>query len=166
MSLTSIDSKISVLLNNKSFIVPQNQRKYVWKKNNWEELIEDIDLVYKQIKPNHFIGSVVLKTVNKDDGIRSHYSIIDGQQRVLTLTLLITAIGYLYAKQHDFKKIRGLEIYLLVTDRYGEKYPIISEEANADVHRVVKCLIEKSKEAEESKGAYHTCRRNSQRSKC
>lgn len=151
MSLTSIDSKISVLLNNKSFIVPQNQRKYVWKKNNWEELIEDIDLVYKQIKPNHFIGSVVLKTVNKDDGIRSHYSIIDGQQRVLTLTLLITAIGYLYAKQHDFKKIRGLEIYFLVTDRYGEKYPIISEEANADVHRVVKCLIEKSKEAEESK---------------
>lgn len=57
MSLSSVDSNISDLLNNKSFIVPQNQRKYVWKKNNWEELIEDIDLVYKRIKPNHFIGS-------------------------------------------------------------------------------------------------------------
>ena len=94
MSLSSVDSNISALLNNKSFIVPQNQRKYVWKKNNWEELIEDIDLVYKQIKPNHFIGSVVLKTAHRDDGIRSHFSIIDGQQRVLTLTILIATIGY------------------------------------------------------------------------
>lgn len=148
MSLSSVDSNISALLNNKSFIVPQNQRKYVWKKNNWEELIEDIDLVYKRIKPNHFIGSVVLKTAQRDDGIRSHFSIIDGQQRALTLTILITAICYLYAERSDYKKIRGLEIYLLVTDRNGNKHPIISEEANADVHRLVKCLIEKSKEAE------------------
>ena len=148
MSLSSVDSNISDLLNNKSFIVPQNQRKYVWKRNNWEELIEDIDLVYKRIKPNHFIGSVVLKTAHKDDGIRSHFSIIDGQQRVLTLTILITAIGYLYAERLDYKKIRGLEIYLLVTDRNGDKHPIVSEEANADVYRIVNCLIEKSKEAE------------------
>ena len=148
MSLSSIDSNISDLLNNKSFIVPRNQRKYVWKKDNWEELIEDIELVYKRIKPNHFIGSVVLKTAHRDDGIRSHYSIIDGQQRVLTITLLITAIGYLYAEKLEYKKIRGLEIYLLVTDRNGDKHPIISEEANADVHRIVKCLIERANEAE------------------
>ena len=32
------------LLNDISYNIPINQRKYVWKKNNWEELFDDINL--------------------------------------------------------------------------------------------------------------------------
>ena len=62
MGLDAKDRKTYDLLNDKLFIIPENQRKYVWDSNNWTELMDDISLVYKEKINSHFIGSVVLKT--------------------------------------------------------------------------------------------------------
>ena len=45
MSFGANDLTVYDLLNDKMFIVASNQRKYVWTKNNWKELIEDIEIV-------------------------------------------------------------------------------------------------------------------------
>ena len=114
MALNSVDQSVEKLLINCSFLVPSNQRKYVWNRNNWRELLDDLQLVVAGQIEEHFIGSIVLKKEEIDDGIRNHYSIIDGQQRVLTMTLLISAIGYLYAENEQYALFNGLEKYILI----------------------------------------------------
>lgn len=45
MSFDANDKKIYDLFNRNRFIIPRNQRRYVWNKRNWDELFEDILLV-------------------------------------------------------------------------------------------------------------------------
>ena len=60
MSLGASYEKVYDLLNDKMYHVAPNQRKYVWTNNNWQELLDDIELVYSENTNNHFIGSCCL----------------------------------------------------------------------------------------------------------
>lgn len=75
MGLQANDSAVYKLLSDKMYSVPSNQRKYVWKANNWNELLDDIKLILSE-QGTHFIGSVVLKEEKIDDGIKEHYSML------------------------------------------------------------------------------------------
>ncbi len=66
--------------------VPFFQRQYVWRKENWEELITN--LIETDGAP--FLGSIIIKLTN--DRNPSRGLIIDGQQRLTTLTILAKAI--------------------------------------------------------------------------
>lgn len=147
MSLTSEDRQIYKLLNNKAFIVPANQRKYVWTFDNWMELFEDISLIYDGINNEHFIGSIVLKTEDIDDGIREHFSIIDGQQRVLTISMLISVIGYMYAAAGAFERLDGIKQYLMAQDRQGGWHPIVSRAANIELSDYISTLFDAAEKA-------------------
>ncbi|MEL6468656.1 MAG: DUF262 domain-containing protein, partial [Cyanobacteria bacterium J06623_4] len=71
--------------------VPRYQRDYSWKKDNWEDLwLDIIDLHDAQDSPknSHYMGALVLKREN-DDEVRT---IIDGQQRIATLSILVIAV--------------------------------------------------------------------------
>ena len=71
----------------KHFIIPVYQRAYSWDKEQWNVFLTDLK---EQIRGNnnYFYGNVLLETVEKD--IR--YEIIDGQQRLTTLTIFIRAL--------------------------------------------------------------------------
>ncbi len=150
MALNSYDYSTSKLLQGRSFIVPINQRKYVWKNTNWRELLEDVSLICNAVKGSHFIGSIVLKTEDVDDGLREHFSIIDGQQRVLTISMLFVSIGYLYAKKKSYNKLQGIKSFLLVTDRDGVDHPIISADANIEINCIVEELFSAANKAQEN----------------
>ena len=90
MSFEAKDYPISDILNKVVFDIPRNQRRYVWKKSSWQDLFEDVLFSITEEKP-HFIGSIVLKKGSKKDGL-SYYTIIDGQQRLTTITLFLVAI--------------------------------------------------------------------------
>lgn len=141
VGFTANDKKIYDLLNDKMYIVEANQRKYVWNKNNWQELLDDIDLVFKDQTNNHFIGSIVLKTERIDDGIRNHFSIIDGQQRISTLTILLCAIGFLFAENNRQDYFNGLSKPLFVNDNKNQPHPIVSKEANKSIANLVEALF-------------------------
>lgn len=82
------------LLNGKyQFVVPVYQRKYSWLKDvQCDRLWKDIVNMEKQSKRHHFVGSIVtISDVNVPMGIH-RYQIIDGQQRVTTLTILMIAL--------------------------------------------------------------------------
>ena len=133
MGLTAVDKNVYDLLNDKMYHVPENQRRYVWNMDNWKELIEDINLVYTENANKHFIGSIVLKSDGAKNGIKNHYNIIDGQQRILTLTILICSIGLLYFKLGEQGKFYGLKKYLFVNDNENIEHTIISVDANKDI---------------------------------
>lgn len=81
----------------KIYDIPRYQREYTWNQRDWANLYDDIT----QNDAGYFLGSfiVVNGTVNsKMDTI--HYEVIDGQQRLTTLSLFLAA---LYARIMEHK---------------------------------------------------------------
>ncbi len=146
MGFDASNKKVYDLLNDKMYSIAPNQRKYVWTRNNWQELLTDIDLVVQERTNNHFIGSIILKKETINDGIRNHFSIIDGQQRISTLTILLCAIGYLFVDQDRQDLFNGLYKPLYVYDNKNQKLPIVSERANKSISSLVKHLFFKAEQ--------------------
>lgn len=89
---TDTEDLKELLGNGKSYGVPPYQRDYSWKVEHWEDLWEDLKTAEANGQ-DHYMGAVVLET-----GERKHSKIIDGQQRMATLTILILAcVDYLYS---------------------------------------------------------------------
>ena len=68
--------------------IPFFQRSYVWGESNWEELLESLS----DRQTTHFLGSIILKKENFFAGEIPTYSVIDGQQRLTTLSILFKAL--------------------------------------------------------------------------
>lgn len=77
----------SEMSDDKFYIVPFFQRRYVWNEDNWDDLIEELS----NDKPRHFLGSYILKKHKNDFSGKSEWLIIDGQQRFTTLSVLLKA---------------------------------------------------------------------------
>lgn len=71
----------------KHFIIPVYQRAYSWDKDQWNIFLTDLK---EQIvgDNSYFYGNILLETLKKD----VQYEIIDGQQRLTTLTIFIRAL--------------------------------------------------------------------------
>lgn len=70
--------------NGRTFAVPRFQRNYKWDEDQWEELWQDL-VAAAQNDKEHYMGAIVLKTHET----RKHFEVIDGQQRLVTLTLFV-----------------------------------------------------------------------------
>ena len=71
----------------KNFIIPIYQRNYDWKRENCKQLFDDLENLIKKNLNTHFFGSIVCKPEDIEKVI-----IIDGQQRITTISLLLLAI--------------------------------------------------------------------------
>ena len=72
------------------YIIPVYQRNYDWKQKQCEQLFNDLVQIIKKDRKTHFFGSVVTSAANK--GGKSDYLVIDGQQRITTISILFTAM--------------------------------------------------------------------------
>lgn len=80
---TSTVSLSDVIGNGKTYTVPPYQRDYSWKRDQWEDLWNDI-LTIKKTDSVHYMGSIVLQNMGD-----KKFNVIDGQQRFSTLTLVV-----------------------------------------------------------------------------
>lgn len=71
--------------------IPFYQRAYVWGEEQWKQLFEDLKESYKQ-KKEHFLGSIILKQLRTGTGEGSERSLIDGQQRLTTFSILLKVL--------------------------------------------------------------------------
>ena len=71
----------------KSYIIPVYQRAYSWDRDQWKALLDDLK-EQTQGGNDYFFGNILLETIIED----KEYEIIDGQQRLTTLTILIRSI--------------------------------------------------------------------------
>ena len=81
---------------NNRYVIPVYQRKYDWKIDNCRQLYEDLKKIVIDGRNSHFFGSIVSQVV--PDGSNIEFHIIDGQQRLTTVTLLLLAISNLIQK--------------------------------------------------------------------
>lgn len=74
----------------KRFIIPVYQRNYDWKMENCKQLYDDLVKVIKNDRRSHFFGSLV--SVYEPSGRNTEFLVIDGQQRLTTVSLLFLAM--------------------------------------------------------------------------
>lgn len=74
----------------KRFIIPVYQRNYDWKTENCKQLYDDLVKVIKNNRRSHFLGSLV--SVYEPSGRNTEFLVIDGQQRLTTVSLLFLAM--------------------------------------------------------------------------
>ncbi|WRA72895.1 DUF262 and DUF1524 domain-containing protein [Helicobacter pylori] len=125
---------------NNQFIIPIYQRLYSWKKEQCEQLWDDIIKIGGNDKMNgHFIGSILYVLVSNTHS-NNTLLIIDGQQRLTTITLLFIAL-----RNHLSEEVKRKEIesYLINSDKDGDKkFRLILSESDKDT---LLSLIDKNK---------------------
>ncbi|MCX7928974.1 MAG: DUF262 domain-containing protein [Patescibacteria group bacterium] len=90
MEVEAFSLKISNVLSKGKFIIPDYQREYDWDESEIDELLEDLE----DVKPDesYFIGHMVFE--GKFTG--NVFKVIDGQQRITTLTIMLCVIRDLF----------------------------------------------------------------------
>lgn len=125
MAFDAQQKKINDILSGDfKYIIPRYQRKYVWQEKQWRELLEDIryclDIDNEEPDGNsdwtHFLGSFVFEKKGKD------LIVIDGQQRLTTITLMLCAICVLFNELGEEARFRGVTKYIIGTDDMGADY--------------------------------------------
>ena len=104
---------------NKHFVIPVYQRNYDWKNTHCKQLYKDLVGLSKNDK-THFLGSIVF--MYHDYGYKREYLIIDGQQRLTTISILLLAIYNLIDEgevKAEITKKQIREIYL-INDHYKD----------------------------------------------
>lgn len=80
--------KVKDFFNGRFFEIPKYQRGYAWEKRNVRELFDDINESIES-NSNHYIGTLVLSKSSNDD---EKFFVVDGQQRITTVTLIISTL--------------------------------------------------------------------------
>ena len=88
----------------KSYEIPVYQRAYSWEEINWKIFLEDI---IEQLNGNnhYFYGNILLEKIKKD----KNYEIIDGQQRLTTLTIFIRVLLNILNQRKDDEILRDFD---------------------------------------------------------
>ncbi|WRF17848.1 DUF262 and DUF1524 domain-containing protein [Helicobacter pylori] len=115
---------------NNQFVIPIYQRLYSWGKEQCKQLWDDIIKIGGNDKMNgHFIGSI-LYVLDSNTHSNNTLLIIDGQQRLTTITLLLIALRN---RSSDEDKRKKIESYLINSDKDGDKkFRLILSESDKD----------------------------------
>jgi len=107
LSLTAEQQSIFDMFNGKNqYIIPPYQRAYSWTETECKELFDDLKNAYfshlksDSTKDGYFLGNIVIARSLED---RNRLEIIDGQQRVTTLTLLMKVLLKFDETNNDLK---------------------------------------------------------------
>ncbi|MCA9982051.1 MAG: DUF262 domain-containing protein, partial [Anaerolineales bacterium] len=107
------------------YIVPVFQRYYSWPEAEWQRLWEnllELAEAEEDRPPSHFMGALVFVPERNQTDVPS-FLIIDGQQRLMTLSLLLCALRNL-ARSHDFPELAAeiTDTYLVHPYRRGDRH--------------------------------------------
>lgn len=119
-----------------NFMIPVYQRNYDWKKEQCKQLYDDLVNMIRNNYKTHFFGTIV--SIYNDSSRSREYLIIDGQQRITTISLLLLAIYDLLdkdiLKSNTIIKEKILNQYLInqyCNDECKIKLKPIKEDRNA-----------------------------------
>ena len=126
-----------ILNGNKQFLIPVYQRYYSWDIEQCKRLWNDIVEMQKKGKVGHFVGSIVnIAEQAMPTGVQK-YMIIDGQQRMTTLSLLLLALRDYAISNPEDTTINARRIdNMLLKNEYesgDERYKLLLTETDRDI---------------------------------
>ena len=134
------------LYQNQQFQIPIYQRRYSWAKKQCEQLFEDIITIGKHENETHFMGTIVYESCSTP---LLRLTIIDGQQRITTLSLLLGALAKFLIQNREYEEPLGIEgtrivnQFLLNTSETGEdKYKLrLTDDDNSTYKKIIDTLL-------------------------
>lgn len=100
------------------FKVPDYQRRYSWEEQQWEEFWNDLTSIV-DTEQQHFLGSIVV--IEREEQGMDLYELVDGQQRLATVSLLLRVIEEAYEEQEETGKAENVSANLRFSYD-GEEY--------------------------------------------
>ena len=122
----TVENFVQILRKSDKLIIPVYQRNYDWKEIHCQTLFDDLVKTIKNKRKAHFFGGIV--SVNDPDGNMSDFLIIDGQQRITTVSLLLLALVKLLKEN----KVQSNDNYL--ADTIIKKF--LADEINPNERKV------------------------------
>ena len=137
----SSEKLIDLMSTLKRVVVPVYQRPYSWDRKHCEQLWKDIVAVGRSANGTHFAGSVVWVSKGVSSSGMAPVLIIDGQQRVTTVSLLLIALAE-YARDHEddlgFYQHEIMESFLIHRHRKADDhYRLALSQDDNDVYRML-----------------------------
>jgi len=119
MNVEARSQTIESILKKGQFVIPEYQREYDWTGENLQEFIEDIQSSEEE---NYFIGHMVCE--GSYNG--SIFKVIDGQQRITTITIILSVIRDIFYEKSLNNLANGLhENYIFSKDKDYNEYVVL-----------------------------------------
>lgn len=109
MKIEASDIDVSKLLKMGIIVIPRFQRPYSWKTDNIRDFWADIT---SSDEGSYFIGSMVIYSMKQD-----RFGVVDGQQRLTTITFLLCAIRDHFARLGQEELAKGVHNFIETRDR-------------------------------------------------
>lgn len=100
MKITCVDEEVAATLKRGYYEIPRFQRPFAWDPENIDDFLED---VIERGGDDYFIGSMVVYHAGA-----STYAVVDGQQRLTTITLMLCALRDIFDELDDKDSAAGL----------------------------------------------------------
>jgi hypothetical protein len=119
LGINVTDAGIAAALNQHLLMVPPNQRSYAWEDSHVQTLFEDLSVALTNNNQTYFLGTIVLTQGSED-----RLEVADGQQRLATTSILISAI-------RDYLETLGPSEQKAAA-KYTSEYLLIYDEMNGE----------------------------------
>jgi hypothetical protein len=126
---TLLDVEINLV-----YEIPRYQREYTWGRWQWDTLLDDL----LENQNNYFLGSIICINQASDSHETQKLELVDGQQRMTTLSLLLAAVYRVFSLLSDLDLDLQLELrnlkHRLVLKKNTEQPRLIPQVQNYNQH--------------------------------
>jgi uncharacterized protein with ParB-like and HNH nuclease domain len=129
------------IFKDKFFVIPDYQRGYAWGDEQVQELLSDIEhQIFDGHNNKHYTGTLVL--LNKGNRL---YEVVDGQQRLTTLSILLNCVRRKYlTNEKDLESGREFTSNYIIRGGLGQERPVL--QLNADTHKSYESVVIRGEE--------------------
>lgn len=122
MKVEARSLRLENVLKKGQFIIPDYQREYDWNDDNLDEFIDDLNDTEEE---NYFIGHMVCE----GDFNSSKFKVIDGQQRITTITIMLSVLRDIFFEKDLHNLSSGLhDNYIFAKDKDYNEYVILDNQ--------------------------------------
>ena len=135
MNIKPADKTIKALLKSgRQFMIPRFQRDYSWEKKNCEEFLDDIIKCLKckdgKLETTSYFLGTMLFIGNFDEKSDKEIQVVDGQQRITTITILFSVISDIFREKGEDNLSKLIFSYIMTSDDDGNEVRIIKSESS------------------------------------
>lgn len=135
MDFKPVDKTIKdLLISGHTFEIPRFQRAYSWEKRHYAEFLQDITsnliIADGQIRSDAYFVGTMLFIGNFIDSGKSVIRVVDGQQRLTTITILFSVLSDLFKKKGEHTLAKMIFRYIMTEDDNGEEVRILKTKSN------------------------------------
>lgn len=122
MKIESQNKRVDELLKGNIFMIPRFQREYSWEPDQINAFWSDVT---ENMNESYFIGAMVVYKVE-----RAILAVVDGQQRLTTITILLCAIRDAFKGLEQIDLANGLQAYIEQKDKENQTVYVLKTETS------------------------------------